>query len=188
MTAARSASGGFAGPGVIIRENADGSTLRWPDVIPPPEGGGGPGGFVHVRESDRSLSPALTDHFLPTRRYLMGLHLCADLKTAAEAEISTPKPDEGAYAMAAGPLGEAVSSDAGTPTRYIDTVVAAYGTGQALLAQPELTAPNDEAGGPQGSDQVQRDGLRALVARTIDTARRLESEQPGAFVEQRRPH
>jgi hypothetical protein len=66
---ARAQAGTCAGchmtsPNEVVREIPNEPDVVWPEVAA--------GGFVHVREADRMLSPALENHFLPVRRYILG--------------------------------------------------------------------------------------------------------------------
>jgi hypothetical protein len=177
MTAARSNPGHFTGLGVVIRENADSTVVRWPDVHS--------GGFVHVNEPDRALSAALEDQFLPFRRYLMGRHLCADLQPATTPATPTPtgEPTD-PYALVLADQG-VDTSQVQTSTRYVDAVVGAFvgaGGDPAGLADRSRSAMTSDL------SEAQREGVRSTVARTIDAARAIELRTPGAYVETRRPH
>ncbi|MES2666514.1 MAG: hypothetical protein V4712_10470 [Pseudomonadota bacterium] len=178
MTAARSNAGHFTGAGVIVRENADASVVRWPDVHS--------GGFVHVNEPDRALSAALTDSFLPFRRYVMGRHLCADLPPPAAPDEDMPAP----YAQALSDAGIDVPAVA-TSARFVDAVMADYLSGLGKTAATgALSDGAKSALALAGTlDAGERAGLQMAVSRAISVARSIELEQvPGAFVETRRPH
>lgn len=166
--------------GATMRQDGA-NVIQWPDVAT--------GGFVHVREADRALSPALEDVFLPFRRYVLGRHLCKDLVPASP---PPPSPDiyEGILAERSVEV-EAVA----TSERYLSQVIGAY-LGSVGRSMPEavagteriaeMTEPIDSAVGELSEGQ--RQGLRNTVSQAIDAARTIERQTPGAFVETRRPH
>lgn len=182
---ARAQAGTCAGchmlsPGEVVRVDATGAAaVSWPDVAM--------GGFVHVREADRQLSPALEDNFLPVRRYILGRHLCPEV-------APTPSAVAALEADAALALEEAPAARTAAAMRFVDAIVsnfvatrapggaagapAAAGDERAALAAPEI----DQL------DPVTRGALRQKVHQEIAEARRLEQNTPGAFVEVRRPH
>lgn len=175
MTASRSDPGHFTGLGVVIRENADSTVVRWPDVHS--------GGFVQVNESDRVLSPALTDQFLPFRRYIMGQHLCKDLQPATEPPTEPTIPDP--YAMVLAEKNVKVEQVA-TSARYPDAVIEDLLSGDASRPSGLSTAP---VGDMTKLSEAERQGIRMRVGQAIDAARTIERElTEGAFVETRRPH
>jgi hypothetical protein len=154
-------------------ETKDGKTVEtvveWPDVAE--------GGFVHVRE-DRLLSPALEDHFLPVRRYLMGRFLCP-----------APKPGiAGASTITA----EAIDSpEQAEPvdTAFVDDIIAAY--------VPEVMAgiaafDTISEGGPiailNGLPPTKQEEAVDAIRTEVAKAREAERSQPGALVDSRRPH
>jgi hypothetical protein len=176
MTAARSTGGFFNGPGVIVRENGDGSVVRWPDVA---------GGFVHVLETDRSLSPALETAFLPVRRYIMARFLCETLGVEAPVEPEPqPVPEPYALLLAQRSLPTGSVTQGG---RYLDEIIGDYA--QEIAPQPtaaaDVTAVRSTM---QAMSPGERYALRARVSSAIDAARAIEQQRPGAFVETRRPH
>ena len=175
MTAARSA-GFFGAPGVVVREKADGTELRWPDVDP--------GGFVHVNETTRALSPALEQFFLPVRRYILGRHLCAELEGPVVA--GGPEPWVESYALALGRIDLPVETVA-SKARYLDEVVSSYMTG-ARKGTQALTGRQPMSAKIASLNSTERAALRVKVAEVIDAARQIELLRPGAFVETRRPH
>lgn len=175
MTASRGQDG-FDGPGVIVRENIDGTVVRWPDVHA--------GGFVHVNELDRALSPALENELLPFRRYVLGLHLCRDLDVSAPdgEEPEVPEP----YAMVLSDRNVEVETVA-TSERYIDEVIDAF-VSEAVRDPAAFASPSSEAGAGSLSPEEQL-ALREATRQAIDAARAIELElTDGAFVETRRPH
>jgi hypothetical protein len=184
---ARAQAGTCAGchqisPGEVVREVPNQVDVVWPDVVEDPNPTRS--GFVHVRE-DRVLSPALEDHFLPVRRYILGRHLCPEEPpTGASVALLAP---------AAGPVAGAPLDRSGA-MRFVDAMVADF---------VATRAPSGVAGAPAAAadeqpalamaaigelDPVARDALRQKVHDEIAEARRLEQNVPGAFVEVRRPH
>ncbi|GAA3099924.1 hypothetical protein GCM10010520_51650 [Rhizobium viscosum] len=186
MTAARPASGGFAGPGVVVLERQDGSVLRWPDVDP--------GGFVQVSET-RALSPTLTDAFLPFRRYVLSRYLC-------KAPEPSPPPVAGGYepsadmpatAVVSAAVGQNLVDATASGGYFVDDLVASFIA--ATEASPSLAAPADNAvvtGGPERAiaqlTPEQLAALRNRISNAIALARNIELQRSGAFVETRRPH
>lgn len=178
MTASRSAPGHFGAPGAVIRENADASVVRWPDVHP--------GGFVHVNEADRALSAALEDEFLPFRRYLMGRHLCADLDAGGAPEPGAEVPDP--YALVLADKGVDVQEVA-TGERYLEAVVENYLGGIGREGNVAGLTAGTPASLAEGLSDAERQGLRIAVSRAIGAAREIELVlTEGAYVETRRPH
>jgi hypothetical protein len=160
-------------PGAVVRIDAAGAPeVRWPDVAAD--------GFVHVREADRMLSPALEDHFLPVRRYILGHHLCP--------------PPAPAVAVAAADAALAFEEVPGARTasamRFVDAIVADFVATPApsAAAAAPAAAADEEAAAIAQLDPVTRDALRRKVHEEIAEARRFEQTVPGAFVEVRRPH
>ncbi len=138
---------------MVVKIKPDGSEVFWPDVVP------GIPGFVHVDES-RNLSVALEKHFLPVRRYLMGLHLCKDLP-------SEPAPASIAASYVTDVIAEQLGRNA-----IVTTLSATDAPVSALAALP--TALQEEA--------------VAEINERRDAAREAEQATPGAFVEVRRAH
>lgn len=178
---ARAQAGTCAGchmtsPNDVIREIPNEADVVWPDVAA--------GGFVHVREADRMLSPALEDHFLPVRRYILGRHLCPAAPADEPVALLAPEagPVVGVPAVRSGAM------------RFVDAVVADFVTTRAPSGVARApAAPADEqpalAAAAIGQlDPVARDALRQKVHEEIAEARRLEQNVSGAFVEVRRPH
>lgn len=154
-----------ASPNVVVRINPDSPDVLWPDVAI--------GGFVHVLESDRSLSPALEDDFLPFRRYVMGRHLCPP---------TAPAPESTSEQMVA----EATSM------RFLDDTIATYFTSKGQDG-PEAAASQSDGNGmlmaaTKELDAADRMTLRSKIIEQIAEARSSERRRPGAFVETRRPH
>jgi hypothetical protein len=180
MTASRSGGGFFAPPGVIVRENADGTVVRWPDIHPDL--------FVHVSENTRELSPALEEAFLPVRRYIMGRYLCETLDEApapepAPALEAVPEPYVAAIARTGVPVQAVLES-----ASYLDQIVGAYAE-QVTGRAPALEAPGASVAAAVGEmSPAERGALRARVYDAIRAARAIELQRPGAFVETRRPH
>jgi hypothetical protein len=177
MTAARSTGGFFGLPGVIVRENADGTVVRWPDVAD--------GGFVHVLETNRNLSPALETAFLPVRRYIMARFLCETLGVGAPVETEPqPVPEPYALLLAQRSLPTEALAQGG---RYLDEIIGVYARENA----PQPTAAADVTAVRSIMQDMTPGGryaLRARVSSAIDAARAIEQQRPGAFVETRRPH
>jgi hypothetical protein len=180
---ARAQAGTCAGchqlsPGAVVRELPGGIEVEWPAVAA--------GGFVHVREADRMLSPALEDHFLPVRRYILGRHLCpeaippAPVVAALDADAAITALEEAPAPRSAGAM------------RFVDAIVADFvaapteAAGAAAAAADEQPARAAEA--IAQLDAAAREALRQRVHRVIAEARREEQNVPGAFVEVRRPH
>jgi hypothetical protein len=163
-------------PGAVVRIDATGAPeVNWPAVVDDPN----PPGpfFVHVRE-DRLLSPALETAFLPFRRYVLGRHLCLE---------PVPMPAASAEAVAAA---EAGMSGEGTSMRFVDGIIAEFLETSAaveaaapLAAEPEMVMQAIDRLAP-----ADRAILRERVSDEIAQARQIERQQPGAFVEVRRPH
>jgi hypothetical protein len=149
----------------LVKVHADGGTVLWPDVNTT-----SPGGFVHVNE-DRSLSPALENHFLPVRRYVLGRHLCSDLGPAVTASIASASPPPNPMRF----VDRAVSEFVSRQSPAAGTSEAASG-GQALRSASTRLSPADRA------------SLRAQVRSQIAQAREAERRKEGAFVPVRRPH
>jgi hypothetical protein len=164
-------------PTEVIRQTPNQTDVVWPDVAA--------GGFVHVREADRMLSPALENHFLPVRRYILGRHLCPAAPPA--------EPTVALLAPEAGPV-VGVPVDRSGAMRFVDAMVADFVATRApsgVAGAP--AAPADEqpvlAAAAIGQlDPVARDALRQKVHQEIAEARRIEQNVSGAFVEVRRPH
>lgn len=167
-------------PGKTIRQNADSTTVLWPAVVA--------GGFVHVDEDTRVLSPALETSFLPFRRYLMGRHLC-DVTQPAPA----PAVAAAATAAPATPTGSQASS---VSVRFTDQIIrealVGSSTGPAPAASANTAAGADDANllaqAAANLNDAQREALRQTLAREIGSMRRIEENTPGAFVEVRRSH
>ena len=165
--------------GEIVRENPNSTVVRWPDVAA--------GGFVHVLEPTRALSPALEDAFLPVRRYVLGRYLCETLAAEpAPAPEPVPVPEPLALALAQEDLPvEAVTGGA----RYLDAIVGAYAQEVRGGAEAAAVAPDASlAAVVSDMSPAARDALRARVAGAIAVAREVELQRPGAFVATRRPH
>jgi hypothetical protein len=178
---ARAQAGTCAGchmtaPAKVIRQSPNQPDVVWPDAAA--------GGFVQVRE-DRALSPALEEHFLPVRRYILGRHLCpAAPPTGAAVALLAP---------AAGPVVGAPLDRSGA-MRFVDAMVADFVATRApsgVAGAPAARADEQAAVAMAAMDQldpVARDALRQKVHDEIAEARTLEQNVPGAFVEVRRPH
>jgi hypothetical protein len=181
MTASRSAGGFFAPPGVIVRENADGTVVRWPDIHPDL--------FVHVSENSRELSPALETGLLPVRRYVLGRYLCEALEEPVVAEPEPtpepiPEPYEQMLASRDLPVEQLTSG-----MRYLDDLLGSYAQ-EGRDGRTEMTAPAAEDVQAMIADrsEAERGALRVRVHEAIDAARAIEQQRPGAFYETRRPH
>jgi hypothetical protein len=179
---ARAQAGTCAGchmtsPNEVVREIPNEPDVLWPEVAA--------GGFVHVREADRMLSPALEEHFLPVRRYILGRHLCP----------AAPPADQSVAMLAPG-AGPAIGVplDRSDAMRFVDAVVADFVTTRAPIGAagaPAARAAEQSALATASIgqlDPVARNALRQKVHREIAEARRLEQNVSGAFVEVRRPH
>ncbi len=163
-------------PGKTVRQNLDTSAVQWPDVVT--------GGFVHVHEATRELSPALETSFLPFRRYLMGRHLCDVTQPAAPSAV--------AAATTAAPVGTEATT---ASVRFTDDIVrdalVESVTGSAAAAPAPTTGVDDAnllAQATANLNDAQREALRQTLAREIGSMRRIEENSPGAFVEVRRSH
>lgn len=139
----------------VVKIKADGSTVLWPDVV-----AGGPG-FVHVDEG-RRLSVALEDHFLPVRRYLMGISLCKTL----------PAPPAAAVPVAA--MQSAIDKVIGDLAK--ENFVTMMSAKETPLETLSILPP-----------PVQEQAVEQIIEKTR-IERELEQLKPGAFIEQRRPH
>jgi hypothetical protein len=150
--------------------------VNWPAVVNDPNP---PGAFfVHVRE-DRLLSPALETTFLPFRRYVLGRHLCLQ---------PVPTPAASSEAVAAADAGLMMGD--GSSMRFVEGIVAdflesgaAVEAAAPLAAEPEMVMQAISRLAP-----ADRAILREKVRDEIAQARENERQQPGAFVEVRRPH
>ena len=153
--------------------------VRWPDVAA--------GGFVHVLEPTRALSPALENAFLPVRRYVLGRYLCETLAAPpAPAPEPLPVPEPLALALAQEDLPVAAVTGG---ARYLDAIVGAYAQEVRGGAEAEAVAPDASlAAVVRDMSPAARDALRARVAGAIAVAREVELQRPGAFVATRRPH
>ena len=155
----------------IIRVKPDGSIVRWPDVVPKN------GGFVHVHE-DGTLSVALEEHFLPTRRLILGSHLCKALPAEGQAVVES---------MAAVPSSPSITATSATDPviseqiYFADTFLRGFGVevGAPGMATTLAASRDDAASGADGF---------AALAEKVRESRETEREMPGAFVEHRRPH
>ncbi len=141
---------------MVVKVKPDGSEVFWPDVVP------GIPGFVHVDEN-RTLSVALEEHFLPVRRYMMGLHLCKDLPSPAAAPAGQP--------VAAYYVNDILADQIGK-NAIVTTFTADDAPASALAVLPEAA-------------QVE---AVAEINQRRDAAREVEQATPGAFVENRRSH
>lgn len=178
MTAARSTGGFFGPPGVIVRENADATVVRWPDIHAD--------GFVHVSENSRGLSPALEQAFLPTRRYVMGRYLC---ETLAAAPVPEPEPEPVPEPYALMLAHRDLPMEAVTQGRsYVDAIIDDYAA--ETTGQPAARAAGAVAIGSAVEDMSASElgALRGLVTDAIDAARAVERQRSGAFYATRRPH
>jgi hypothetical protein len=166
----------------VVREIPNQADVVWPKVVDDPSG---PGRFfVHVRE-DRLLSPALEDHFLPVRRYILGRHFCP---------ATTPPGPVAALAPEAGLLGDVLVARSGA-MRFVDSIVADFVAApgpRGVTGAPAAPAGEQPAIATAAAisrlDPAARDALRQKVHEEIAEARRREQIEPGAFVEVRRPH
>jgi hypothetical protein len=194
---ARAQAGTCAGchelsPGDVVREIPNQADVLWPDVVKDTTSSPFPNseGFVHVRETDRMLSPALEESFLPFRRYVLGHHLCPPPEPPAPAVAALGGFAEADAALAA--LEDVPAPRSPGVMRFVDAIVADF-----------VAAPTEAAGAPADAmdeqparaaeaiaqlDPVAREALRQRVHRAIAEARREEQDFPGAFVEVRRPH
>lgn len=139
----------------IVKIKADGSTVLWPDVV-----AGGPG-FVHVDEG-RRLSVALEDHFLPVRRYLMGISLCKTLPASPTAGVPVAAMQSAIDKV----IGDLAKENFVTMTSAKETPLETL----SILPPP-----------------VQEQAVEQIIEKTR-IERELEQLKPGAFIEQRRPH
>jgi hypothetical protein len=194
---ARAQAGTCAGchqlsPGSTVREIPNQADVVWPEVVKDTTSSPFPNseGFVHVRETDRMLSPALEESFLPFRRYVLGHHLCPPPEAPAPVVAAVAGLAEADAALAA--LEEVPAPRSPGVMRFVDAIVADF-----------VAAPTEVAGAPAAAmeeqparaaeaigqlDPVAREALRQRVHRAIAEARREEQSVPGAFVEVRRPH
>lgn len=145
------------------------SATVWPRALP----------FVHIDEAPSlpmsNISEALSQHFLPFRRYVMARYLCGDgtpAAPAAAAALASSTP----LTVAQSPLRsmrlsvnalEGLRSSAGGASAS-----AAAATSLANAAVPAETAS----------------AAFLTVQSTVNRARSLEQRVPGAFVQTRRPH
>lgn len=138
------------------------SATVWPSTLP----------FVHIDEK-HEISEALSERFLPFRRYVMARHLCG-VSPAVETAVA------------------AASSDAATPSamqsplrnmRFVENILTNF---QSKAGAAPVAAAADETAKANASESAQSAFER--VHATIAEARRLEQRVPGAFVQTRRAH
>ena len=166
--------------GAPVRNDADGDQAIWPAVADE--------GFVHIKENDRSLSPALTEVFLPFRRYLMGRHLCGTDVAPMIAAVATPSREPAPTAAEM-----ALVHDPRYANDIVESFMAAAGE---PVAQPMMAAATASADAPSDIliqaasvlDEPAREALRRELREEIAVRRRIEEQLPGAFVRTRRPH
>ena len=168
------------GVGKTVRAAPGGKPVSFPEVAGD--------GFVHVFEKDRTLSPALTEVFLPFRRYLMGRHLCGAMDAPMIAAVAT-SPGEPGLTVAE----MALLRDPRYTNDIVESFMAAAGE---TVAQPMTAAAPTSADAPSDIlmqaasvlDEPARETLRLKLRDEIAARRRIEAQLPGAFVETRRPH
>ena len=148
---------GIAFSPAVVKVKPNGTEVFWPDVV------AGVPGFVHVDE-DRNLSVALEEHFLPVRRYMMGLHLCKDLP---DAEPAAPASEPAA-------------------AYYVEQVIEQQmEKGKFAIGFSASDSPVEALAALPATDQAE---AIDEIATQREAAREREQATPGAFVEVRRSH